>query len=89
MPRLYKAGIVSSGWGQVWTSSRGKRLRFGLGIISDGMKYETIESPEYPGHWHVEAIDKAGCIYVAVFSGPNAQQRAAEYADWINGVQPT
>ena len=41
----------------------------------------------YPGHWHVEAIGKDGEIYVAIFSGPEARERATEYADWKNGTR--
>jgi hypothetical protein len=51
------------------------------------VKYEVVESRDYPGHWHVEAINNDGSIEVAVFSGPSAQERAAEYADWKNGVR--
>jgi hypothetical protein len=51
------------------------------------VKYEVAESSRYSGHWHVEAIDEQGKIYVAIFSGPEAQERAAEYADWKNGVR--
>ena len=35
--------------------------------------------------WHVEAIGEDGEIYVAVFFGPEARERATEYADWKNG----
>jgi hypothetical protein len=55
--------------------------------ISFTVNYEIVESRDYPGHWHVEAIDNEGRIYVAVFSGPDAKERAAEYADWKNGVR--
>ena len=48
--------------------------------------YEVIESREYPGHWHAEAIDSEGRVLVAVFSGPNAMERAAEYSDWKNAI---
>lgn len=51
------------------------------------LTYEIAESREYRGHWHVEAIDDEGRIFVAVFSGPEAENRAAEYADWKNGVR--
>jgi hypothetical protein len=49
--------------------------------------YETVESREFPDHWHVEAIDDEGRVFVAVFSGPDAEERAREYADWKNGVR--
>jgi hypothetical protein len=51
-----------------------------------GMHYEVVESKQYPGHWHVEAIDGDGRIFVAIFSGPNAVGRAREYAGWKNSV---
>jgi hypothetical protein len=51
------------------------------------LRYEIIESSQHPGHWHVEAIDEEGRVFVAVFSGPDAQKRAAEYADWKNGIR--
>ena len=50
------------------------------------LKYEVIESPEFPGQWHAEAIDDEGRVFVAVFSGPEAEERAREYADWKNGL---
>ena len=45
------------------------------------MKYEYSKSKYYPDTWHVEAInyDGDGEIYMAVFSGPYAEQRALEY----------
>ena len=49
------------------------------------MIYEVSESKRYPGdEWHVEAInyDGDGEIYVAIFSGPDAQRLAEEYAAW-------
>jgi hypothetical protein len=50
------------------------------------LKHEIGESKDYPGHWHVEAIDDEGKVFVAVFSGPEAKECAAEYADWKNGI---
>lgn len=50
------------------------------------MHYEVVESRDFPGHWHVEAIDNDGRVYVAVFSGPNAVERAYAYAGWKNSV---
>jgi hypothetical protein len=41
-------------------------------IIVRELLYEVIESPDFPGHWHVEAIDDEGRIFVAVFSGVDA-----------------
>ena len=49
------------------------------------LQWEIEESKDYPGHWHVEAIDHDGRVFVAVFSGPEAKERAVEYLDWKNG----
>jgi len=49
--------------------------------------FEVEESRGYPQHWHVESIQADGSVLVAVFSGPDAQKRADEYADWKNGVR--
>jgi len=48
------------------------------------MEWEVLEDRQYPGHWRVEAINHEGDgeVYVAVFSGPEAEQRAKEYAAW-------
>lgn len=35
-----------------------------------------------PDQWQVEAVGKDGEVYVAVFSGPDAEERAHEYANW-------
>jgi hypothetical protein len=51
------------------------------------LTHEVAESKDYPGQWHVEAVDDDGSVFVAVFSGPQARERAAEYADWKNGVR--
>ena len=55
--------------------------------MSAPLIYEMAESKEYSGHWHVEAIGAEGAMFVAVFSGPEAKERAAQYADWKNGVR--
>ena len=51
------------------------------------MNYEVIESRDSLDEWRVEAIDSEGRIFVAIFSGPAAKERANEYAAWKNGVQ--
>ena len=47
------------------------------------MQYEMKESL-FKGEWVVEAINHEGDgeIYIAAFSGPEAKERAAEYAAW-------
>ena len=48
------------------------------------MNYEVKESKTHRDYWHVEATDSEGRVFVAVFSGPQAQARAQEYAEWKN-----
>lgn len=50
------------------------------------MNYEVTADRRSTGAWRVEGIDfeNEGIVYVAIFSGPNAQERAEEYARWKN-----
>ena len=41
---------------------------------------EVVERVDTPGSWGVEAIDEEGSVYMAIFSGPGAKERALEYA---------
>ena len=47
-----------------------------------GLEVSVIERKGEPGVWTVEAIDVIGdgSIYQAIFAGPQAQERATEYA---------
>lgn len=50
------------------------------------MNYEAIADQATPNQWRVEAINHAGegeC-FVTIFSGPDAEGRAKEYATWKN-----
>lgn len=48
------------------------------------MDYEVVVSQDVPDSWVVEAINYEGDgeIYSALFSGPDAEIRAREYAAW-------
>jgi hypothetical protein len=50
------------------------------------MIYEVAQDWIYPQDWRVEAInhDGEGEVYIAIFSGPDAQARAEAYATWKN-----
>ncbi len=50
------------------------------------VQYEVIRSIRDANEWRVEAIDydRDGSIYVAIFTGPGAKERAHEYAAWKN-----
>jgi hypothetical protein len=53
--------------------------------VVPALQYNAIQDKENPSDWRVEAIDiKAGDVYVAVFCGPLAEQRAMEYASFKN-----
>ena len=41
-----------------------------------------FEDRKYPGDWRVEKIDDDGGVEVTIFSGPDARERAIQYADW-------
>ena len=55
-----------------------------------GLKYRStiFADKEFPNDWHVEIIEQdSGDIFVAVFSGPEAEERAREYAQWQESKQ--
>jgi hypothetical protein len=52
--------------------------------MEETISYELAESDGYSGEWRVEAIGPDGEVYVSIFSGPKAKERAAEYAEWKN-----
>ena len=51
-------------------------------LVRSLLTAEGVERKDTPGAWGVEAIDIAGDgeIYMAVFYGPGAKERAMEYA---------
>lgn len=51
-------------------------------LQSPRRNYEVVKSKQSPDRWHVEFIDHAneGECYVTVFTGPDAEERAREYA---------
>ncbi len=52
------------------------------------MNYDAFADKKTPGDWRVEAInfENEGNVYIAVFSGPGAQARAQDYAQWQNEI---
>jgi hypothetical protein len=47
------------------------------------MKFEAFKDKTGLNEWRVEAFDmESGDCFVAIFSGPQAQIRAEEYANW-------
>ena len=50
------------------------------------MRYEVEQSPEHPEEYVAVAVneDSKRERYVALFTGPDAQKRAQEYAEWKN-----
>ena len=53
------------------------------------MEWACLEDRQNRGDWRVEAIDfeNEGEVYVAIFSGPSARERAEEYAALESGQE--
>jgi hypothetical protein len=52
------------------------------------LRFEAFRDKIHPGEWRVEAVNSwTGDVFVAVFCGPLAQARAAEYANSMNNPQ--
>jgi hypothetical protein len=49
--------------------------------VRDGMKAQLLEDRVTLGYRRVEREDEDGPIEVAIFSGPNARERAMRYVD--------
>lgn len=54
----------------------------------DDLRAKVFEDRETPGDWRVEREDEDGSIEVAIFSGPNARERALRYADRQSATSP-
>jgi hypothetical protein len=54
----------------------------GDGCVSSAELAMVFEDRKVPGDWRVEKFDEDGGAEVAIFGGPNARQRAIEYAEW-------
>ncbi len=53
---------------------------------ASSLKFEALQDKENPMDWRVESLDmKSGDVYIAIFSGPLAETRAIEYAQFKNG----
>jgi hypothetical protein len=49
------------------------------------LHYEVVQDKMASGFWRVEAVDTAsGDVFIAIFSGPLAEDRAKEYASLKN-----
>ena len=46
--------------------------------------WEIMEDRRNPGDWRVEFIGPDGECYVAIFCNEGAEQRARDYAAWMN-----
>lgn len=53
------------------------------------LNYIAFADRQCPPDWRAEALDlKTGDSYIAIFSGPEAERRAVEYAAFKNGTIP-
>ncbi len=49
------------------------------------LQYEAFQDKQSPSDWRVESTDiKSGDVFVTVFAGPDARERAEEYAQFKN-----
>ncbi len=49
------------------------------------VRYEAFPDRDDSSNWRVEGIDSnAGDVYIAIFAGPFAEQRATEYSEFKN-----
>ncbi len=57
-----------------------------MSVTRTKLEYEVTEDRKVPGTWRAEAINYEGDGegYVVIFSGPQAKERALEYADSQN-----
>ena len=58
--------------------------------VQEAVKMQTtvFADKEFPNDWHVETINTdSGDIFVALFSGPDSEERAREYATWQESKQ--
>ena len=64
-------------WERLWGNGRISSLNGGT-----TMEWTSFEDKQNPGDWRVEAIDfeNEGAVYLTIFSGPEARERAEEYA---------
>jgi hypothetical protein len=54
--------------------------------VVSALRHTAFQDKKNPGDWRVECADtKVGDVYVAIFCGPLAEERAAEYARFKNG----
>ena len=50
------------------------------------VRFETVRDKIHPSDWRVEAMNtRTGDVFVAIFCGPSAKERAEEYATFKNG----
>jgi hypothetical protein len=53
-------------------------------MVATALQYDVAQDVRHVGDYRVEAIneDQDGEVYVAIFTGPDAELRASEYAAW-------
>lgn len=57
-------------------------------MLTRAEPYEVARNASDPECWNVERVlDDDGAVEMAVFSGPNAEDRARGYALWMNGTE--
>ena len=56
------------------------------GPTPDYLRAKVFEDRKAPGDWRIEKFDEDGACELAIFSGPNARDRALRCADREYGI---
>jgi hypothetical protein len=51
------------------------------------MEYVALEDKVEPPDWRVEAIGEDGEVYVTIFTGPDPERRARQYAALMTSLE--
>jgi hypothetical protein len=84
--RAIETGDAGTTEGNLLTNGEGLGENVPVSSQEARMKWFGFEDKRNRGEWRVEAIDfdDEGKVYVTIFSGPQAQMRAEEYAALMN-----
>lgn len=71
--------------------SAGMAAEASAGIsVGRDLNWEVSADKNDKNNWRVEAVDAgSGEVFIAIFSGPDAQQRAMAYFDIVGHLHPT
>jgi len=84
-----RSGLSRSFWVRLENSMLGVCSMQSQTSLAPSLHYERLQDKNNPEDWRVECIDsKSGDVFVAIFCGPLAQERALEYVAFKNNSGP-